>query len=200
MAFATGRHMARPAARPRLHAGPRRGAGAPGLRRAGRLPRRRRQLAPGLSLHLLGRPHRRAPRWCGCGRPAAGWCWPPTPATTTRTWRRDGRSPSSTTSAPCSTGYDRLRRAGLRSVRHRPRARPARAGALPGRRSGARGHRGPPRRGPRRRLIRLPRPPRPFMARTSGATGRHRGRERSSSGQPGVGVRGSARSSRAIRR
>jgi hypothetical protein len=41
-----------------------------------------------------------ASRSCGSAPGPAGWCWPPTPPTTTRTWPRAGRSRSCTTSAP----------------------------------------------------------------------------------------------------
>ena len=39
---------------------------------------------------------RKACRWCGCGRSAAGWCWRRMPATSTPIWRKAGRSRSCT--------------------------------------------------------------------------------------------------------
>ena len=180
-------------------------------------------LAPGLSLHLLG--GHTAGTQVVRVRTAGGWLVLASDASHYYENMEAGRPfPIVHDVGDMLDGYDRLRRAGLRAVRHRARPRPARARALPGRRSGARGHRGPPRRGPRRRLNPLtgdlPNRSRP---RTSGATGRHRGRERSErravhgraggpaeraarpragrpSDQPGVGARGSARSSRAILR
>ena len=158
MAYATGRHMARPAVS---------AAFTPGHVAAlvhqvfaqrvvfhdGDVT-----LAPGLSLHLLG--GHTAGTQVVRVRTACGWLVLASDASHYYENMEAGRPfPVVHDVGDVLDGYDRLVALAVRSIRHRPRARPARAGALPGRRSGARGHRGPPRRGPRRRLIPPPGPP-----------------------------------------
>ena len=202
MAYATGRHMTRP---PCNHA-----FTADHVAALVRAVCTRRvvfhagddELAPGLSLHLLGG-HTDGLQVVRV-RTAAGWLVLASDASHYYENIEAGRPfPIVFDVGAMVEGCDTLG-ALASDRRHRPRPRSARARALPGRRSGARGHRRPPRRGPRRRLIdgssRLHDLPNRSCPRTSGATGRRRGRERSIGGQPGVGVRGSARSSRAILR
>ena len=45
------------------------------------------ELAPGISVHHIGG-HTMGLQACAWPRRAAGWCWPPTAATTTSTWSR----------------------------------------------------------------------------------------------------------------
>ena len=53
------------------------------------------ELAPGLRC-TTSAATRKACRWCGCGRSAAGWCWRRMPATSTPTWRKAAHSRSCT--------------------------------------------------------------------------------------------------------
>ncbi len=55
-------------------------------------------------------------RWCGCGRSAAGSSSPPMRATSTRTWSKNGRSRSSTTSPTCSPATRERTRSQLRGA------------------------------------------------------------------------------------
>ena len=72
------------------------GDGAQAVRRPRRVPRRRGRTGAGPDRCITSADTRRACRWCGCGRGAAGWCWRPMPATSTPTWRKAAPSRSCT--------------------------------------------------------------------------------------------------------
>ena len=57
------------------------------------------ELAPGITLHHVGG-HSKGLQVCAYGRGAAGWCWPPTPATSMPTCRRAARFRSCTATKP----------------------------------------------------------------------------------------------------
>ena len=66
------------------------------VRRPRRVPRRGRRARAGAVACTTSADTARACRWCGCSRAAAGWCWPPTPAISMRTWRKAAPSRSCT--------------------------------------------------------------------------------------------------------
>ena len=133
VAYATGRHMTRPALQPRLHRGPRRSTWCARCTTAGwSSTPATTQLAPGLSVHLVGGHTRRAAGRAGRDERRAGWCWRRTPPTTTRTSRPGARSPSCSTSERDGGGlHTTLARLASTTGRRHPGPRSAGARPLP---------------------------------------------------------------------
>ena len=109
VAFATGRHMTTPS---QQHAfTPRHIADFVLAVHAGRVVFHDGddELAPGLSGASPRRPHRRPAGRAGATPAADGWCWRPTPPTTTRTSRRRRPFPIVFDVDAMLAGFDRVR-------------------------------------------------------------------------------------------
>ena len=185
MAYATGRHMARPAVSAAFTPGHVAALVHQVFARRVVFHDGDVTLAPGLSLHLLG--GHTAGTQVVRVRTAGGWLVLASDASHYYENMEAGRPfPIVYDVGAMLDGYDRLVALASERVRHRPRARPARAGALPGRRSGAsRASRSASTRAASAADPAARAHPHRSCPRTSGATGRHRGRERSSDGRDG---------------